>query len=95
MLILAQHLTNILKNLLLIVALLSLHSTSFAHKYYFGFAEVDYDFFSQRFEATLTVTAHDLELTLTKNGTSAGDLESLDSLQSIIVEDYINSRGKM
>ena len=84
-----------MKNLFLIVALLTLHSTSFAHKYYFGFAEVDYDFFSQRFEATLTVTAHDLELALTKNGTTAGSLESLDSSQTIIVEDYINASFKI
>lgn len=95
MLILADQLTNILKNLLLIVSIVAAHSTTFAHQYYFGFAEVDYDFFSQRFEATLTVTAHDLELALTKNGTTAGDLEDLDSLQMIIVEDYINSSFKI
>lgn len=84
-----------MKKLLLIVVLIALHSSSFAHQYYFGFAEVDYDFFSQRFEATLTVTAHDLELALTKNGTAAGDLEALDSLQTIIVEDYINASFKI
>jgi hypothetical protein len=84
-----------LKSLLLLVALFVLHSTSFAHQYYFGFAEVEYDFFSQRFEATLTVSAHDFELALTKNGTPAGDLEALDSVQSVIVEDYINACFKI
>jgi Domain of unknown function (DUF6702) len=79
-----------LKTLLLVVGLLSLHSTSFAHKYYFGFAEVEYDFFTQRFEATLTVTAHDLELALSKKGGPEFDLESSDSLQSITIENYIN-----
>lgn len=72
-----------------------MHSTSFAHQYYFGFAEVEYDYFSQRFEATLTVTSHDLELALKENGTPAGDLESLDSLQTLIVEKYINSNFKI
>ena len=67
-----------MKSLLLIVSLFALHSTSFAHQYYFGFAEVEYDFFSQRFEAT-----------------PAGDLEALDSVQSVIVEDYINASFKI
>lgn len=91
----SDQLINILKSLLLITALFALHSSTFAHKYYFGFAEVDYDYFTQRFEATLTVTAHDLELALTNNGTSAGDLEALDSLQTVIIEDYINSSFKI
>ena len=91
----ADHLTNILKSLLLIVLLVTSTSESFAHKYYFGFAEVEYDYFTQRFEATITVTAHDLELALKKNGTAAGDLESLDSIQTIIVENYINSSFKI
>jgi len=72
-----------------------MHSKSFAHQYYFGFAEVEYDYFSQRFEATLTVTAHDLELALKENGTPAGDLETLDSLQTVIIEKYINSHFKI
>lgn len=79
----------------MIVALFALHSPSFGHKYYFGFAEVEYDYFSQRFEATLTVTAHDLELAVTKNGTPTGDLEALDSLQTIILENYINANFKI
>lgn len=95
MLILADQLTKILRHLFLVVALTVMHSTSFAHQYYFGFAEVEYDYFTQRFEATLTVTAHDLELALNKNGTPAGDLEALDSTQKIIVEKYINSRFKI
>ena len=72
-----------------------MHSFSFAHKYYFGFAEVEYDYFTQRFEATLTVTAHDLELALNKNNTPAGDLEVLDATQSKVIEDYINSKFKI
>jgi hypothetical protein len=79
-----------LKYLIVIFLTLSIQSTTYAHKYYFGFAEVEYNSFTQRFEATLTVTAHDLELALKENETSAGDLVKLDSTQSKIVETYIN-----
>ncbi len=43
--------------------LLILFSTSglFAHNYYFAFAEVEYNDVSQRIEATLSVSTHDLE----------------------------------
>lgn len=68
-----------------------MHSNSHAHKYYFGFAEVQYNFFSQRFEATLTVTAHDLEMAFSAKNNEIGNLETIDSTQSVIITNYINS----
>lgn len=88
-------LTVILKTLLLVVLLVSAHTTSFAHNYYFGFAEVEYNFFAQRFEATLSVTTHDLEMVLRDQGQFVGDLETLDSSAAAIVVNYINSKFKI
>ena len=81
--------------LFVIFIALCIQSNSYAHKYYFGFAEVEYNAFTQRFEATLTVTGHDLELALKNNKTDAGDLVSLDSTQTLIVENYINEGFKI
>ena len=40
------------------------HSLSFGHSYHFSFAEVAYNEISQRFESTITVSAHDMETVL-------------------------------
>lgn len=36
-------------------------NTTFAHKFYFGFAELEYNEMQEKFEGTLIFTAHDLE----------------------------------
>lgn len=41
--------------------------TSYAHKYYFGFAELEYNQMQEKFEGTLIFTAHDLEEYLIKS----------------------------
>jgi hypothetical protein len=62
-----------------------------AHKFYFGFAEVEYNYFTQRFEATLTCTTHDLELALSTEESSISDLEEMSDEEEQIVTAYINS----
>lgn len=78
------------RHLFIIFIALCIQSNSYAHKYYFGFAELEYNGFTQRFEGTLTVTTHDLELALKKNDSDAGDLVELTDEQTLIVENYIN-----
>lgn len=45
----------------LFILILLLSAPLMAHEYYFGFAEVEYNDFSQQFEITLTLSAHDTE----------------------------------
>ena len=80
-----------MKFLFSIVLVIGMCSNSFAHKYYFGFAEVEYNTFTLCFEATLSLTAHDFERTLKNEGTDAGDLISLTNDQRSVVENYINN----
>lgn len=75
---------------ILILTIFLCTSNALAHNYFFGFAEVEYNDFSQKFEATITLTAHDLEKAFKSQGKNAGDLEVLNEKQSEIVEEYIN-----
>lgn len=76
--------------LLVLTLVLGVHITTHAHKFYFAFAEVEYNYFTQRFEATVTTTTHDIESALKKEGHQIGNLELLDSLEQGIVEHYLN-----
>lgn len=49
-----------MKQILLILFSL-FQSIAFSHDYFFAFAEVDYDDISQRLEATVSASSHDLE----------------------------------
>lgn len=55
---------------------------AFAHQYYFGFAEVEYNQMDERLEGTLILSAHDLEDALLKQGTITEKFDRLshDSL---------------
>jgi len=66
--------------------------TSFAHEFYFAYAELTYNELQQRFEGTIIFTTHDLERTLEPKGSLIGKFEKLDetSAELKLIEHYIN-----
>ena len=66
--------------------------TSFAHEYYFAYAELTYNELQKRFEGTIIFTTHDLERTIEPKGTLIGKFEKLDetSAELKLIELYIN-----
>lgn len=52
-------------------------NVNFAHKYYFGFAEVEYNQMQERLEGTLIFSLHDLEDVLLKKGVIEYKFEQL------------------
>jgi hypothetical protein len=66
---------------------------SMAHKYYFGFAELEYNEMQKRFEGTLIFTQHDLEVSLSKQGKQLQPFEHFqqDSLTLITLETEFNN----
>lgn len=83
---------SILKFFLLHCFVFSFLSTTWAHKFYFAFAEVEYNENSSKLEATLTVTAHDFEEYMKKFGAIEGSLDSafLDTARLKLIEKEIN-----
>ena len=67
-----------------------------AHDYFFAFAEVEYNVFSQKIEATISLTGHDFEKALSENHPEFGRLEELmnNSSDKAIAMDFINSHFK-
>ena len=65
---------------------------SFAHEFYFAYAEIAYNELNARFEGTIIFTTHDLERTLEPKGTLIGKFEKLDegSEELRLIENYIN-----
>jgi len=76
---------------LLFFILISFSST--AHRYYFSFAEIEFNDFSSCFEVTLSVTTHDFEQLLRKEGILIKDIDHTmqDSLGGKAVEAIINN----
>lgn len=64
-----------MKNILLIL-FCGLQSLAFGHDFFFAFAELDYNDITQRFEATVSVSSHDLERIFDEKNWSIDDLES-------------------
>jgi hypothetical protein len=69
-----------------------LNSWTFAHDYFFAFAEVEYDEMNGRIEATVTMTTHDFERYLQKNQIIKQELASClgDSLKMQSIEKELN-----
>ena len=80
---------------ILIVLLFSFQT--YAHEYYFAFAEVKYNDISQKLETTLTASTHDLELAMAQEKLKIGEIEkiSLGSNESLILEDYLMKHFKI
>lgn len=78
------------KALFLLILLCS--SVAYSHEYFFAFAEVEINEMTGTIEATISVTAHDFEQHLKKNGLISTDLRSCqnDSLKMEILEKEIN-----
>lgn len=66
--------------------------TSFAHEYYFAYAELTYNELQKRFEGTIIFSTHDLERAIEPKGTLIGQFEKLDerSTELRLIENYIN-----
>lgn len=79
-----------MKTLLFIFALL-FATSSYAHEYFFAFAEVEYDEMNGRVEATITVSTHDFEFYLQQEGIIQGDLNKnkSDSVKMLLIENEI------
>jgi hypothetical protein len=78
------------KILVFAFTLLNLNS-SFAHKFYFAFAEIEYNVMQEKIEGTLIFTAHDLSDYLTSEKIISKDLEKLshDSVSNNLLENGI------
>lgn len=78
---------------LLFLTFISLQSLVFSHEYYFGYAQVEYNNFSQKFEITLTLDSEDLEKSLVNAGVNISDIENLaqDSILVSKTETYCNN----
>ena len=84
--------TRMTKRFLIISILVVLGNFSFAHNYYFSFAEVEYNDFCGCFESSLTVTTHDLEQVLRKKNLLNKNLETslTDNMLKQGIEELIN-----
>lgn len=60
----------------LFIFFIFISSMTFAHDYYFAFAEVEYDEMKGELQATLIVSTHDMENMLRKKGVTERDLSS-------------------
>ena len=80
------------KLLFAILVHLSAISTTFAHEYYFAYAEISYNELQQRLEGSLIFTTHDLERSIEPKGTLIGKFEKLDETSAELkrIENYIN-----
>ncbi len=86
---------------IIIFLFLSYSASLSAHEYYFAFAEVEYNDISQRIEATLIVSTHDLENSLriqhADNGDVFNDLSEIkkDSEEEEHLEKYLLKHFKI
>ena len=67
-----------MKNILLIL-FCGLQSLAFGHDFFFAFAEMEYNDISQQFEATVSVSSHDLERIFHEKEWSIDDLDSIEA----------------
>lgn len=81
-----------LKKFSLVLFLFVLGNFTYAHNYYFSFAEVEYNDFCGCFETSITVTTHDFEQMLRKNNLLNKDLETSlkDTKFKQNIETFIN-----
>lgn len=59
---------------------------TFAHAYYFAFAEMSYNFTDKQYETTLIVSTHDIEEYFQGQGLDVNELEDLVGNDSMLVE---------
>ncbi|MDB4324294.1 hypothetical protein N9963_02745 [Crocinitomicaceae bacterium] len=82
-----------------IVFLLSLFFCvqTYAHDYYFAFAEVSYNDMTEKFEATLSVSTHDLESAINSNSVLIKDITLVtdNSPEFLLIEQYLMKHFKV
>lgn len=66
----------------LLILVCSLQSLAFGHDYYLAFAEVEYNEISQKFEATVSLSSHDLERIFEEKNWSIDALESPEKTEN-------------
>ena len=76
-----------MRTVILIMMCLSLSYVS-AHQYFFSFAEIEYNDVSERFEATITATTHDIEKSLSLELNTTILLDDSDKFKKE-VENYL------
>ena len=59
------------------IILLSIAPITYGHDYFFAFAEIEYNDISEKFEATLTLSTHDLEMILEKENVIESKLDEI------------------
>ena len=79
------------KNMRLFLLVLLTSFNTYAHDYFFAFAEVEYNESSKKLEATLTVSTHDLEVVIKKEGILLRDFSEIEkgSKDFEIIENYL------
>jgi len=79
------------KNILLLIVLF-VSSFSFAHKYYFAFAEVEYNEMNRTLEATIIASAHDVESILKDNKVISKSLDEAkkNKKEYYAINDFLN-----
>lgn len=82
-----------MKKLFFILVIL-LSSNAMAHKYYFGFAEVEYNAISKKIEASIQLTGHDFEDAIQKEKGIDLQLEKLSDKDKQSISVYINEQFK-
>lgn len=84
----------------LLILLCGLQSLAFGHDYYFAFAEVEYNDITQQFEATVSVSSHDLERIFDEKNWSIDALESpektenFDAITEWVLEQFVIHSGE-
>lgn len=79
------------KNILLLIVLF-VSSFSFAHKYYFAFAEVEYNEMNRTLEATIITSTHDVESILKDNKVISKSLDEAkkNKKEYYAINDFLN-----
>lgn len=79
------------KNILLLIVLF-VSSFSFAHKYYFAFAEVEYNEMNRTLESTIIASAHDVESILKDNKVISKSLDEAkkNKKEYYAINDFLN-----
>ena len=80
-----------IKNITLLL-ILFISSISFAHNYYFAFAEVEYNEMNRSLEATIIASAHDVESVLRENDVISKSLDyaKKNKKEYYAINDFIN-----
>ena len=80
-----------IKNITLLF-ILFISSISFAHNYYFAFAEVEYNEMNRSLEATIIASAHDVESVLRENDVISKSLDyaKKNKKEYYAINDFIN-----